>query len=162
MSALLKPYRLKRAGIVYPVWTMRASKLSGCPLDTLCAVLTLESSGGLNVWGGDPTIFVHAGVVTEANYKAYAAVRDRTGECQGCGPMQLTSKSLQVEADAAGGCWQPNHNLAVGAHFLANLLAAHGGNIAEGCAAYNGTGPAAQLYGQRALALTEHFKAVIG
>jgi Transglycosylase SLT domain len=161
MNLVPLPIRLHRAGIVYPNWTARASKISGCPLGTLCAVLMLESSGGLNVYGHDPGPFSGAGLVTQANYKAYAAVRDKTGECQGVGPMQLTSKSLQVEADAAGGCWEPEHNIGVGAHFLEGCLKAHPGNLAAGCAAYNGSGPAAEQYGARAAALAEHFAQVL-
>lgn len=161
MTLVPLPLRLKRAGIVYPNWTSRAASISGVPLDFLCAILMMESSGGLNVWGHDPTIFVGAGAVTKANYAAYAKLRDATGELQGCGPCQLTSKSLQLSADEAGGCWQPEHNIAVGAHFLAGLIAAHGGNLQEAAAAYNGSGPAAEAYGQRVIVLQAHFKAAL-
>jgi transglycosylase-like protein with SLT domain len=146
---------------VYPNFTRRAASVEGVPLPWLCAILMLESSGGLNVWGHDPTIWVGAGPVTQAGYKAYAAVRDRTEECQGCGPMQLTDAGLQRQADAAGGCWEPEHNIAVGAHFLAGLAKQHGGWGAATAAAYNGGGPLAEQYGQRAAALEEHFAALL-
>jgi hypothetical protein len=156
------PIRLHRAGIVYPNWTRRAATLAGIGLDFLCAILMLETAGGQSVWGHDPGPFSGAGPVTQANYRAYAAIRDSTGECQGCGSMQLTSRGYQVEADAAGGCWSPEHNIAVGAHILAGLLKEHGGNVHDAAAAYNGTGPAAEAYGARAVALTAHFHAVLG
>jgi len=126
----------------------------------LCAVLMLETSGGRNVYGHDPTIFIGAGEVTEANYRAYKAVREQTGECQGVGPAQLTSASLQDEADQVGGCWQPEHNIAVAAHYLKQLLTLHADSVQAACAAYNGTGPAAELYGQRAVALVAHFRSL--
>jgi Transglycosylase SLT domain len=155
------PIRLKRAGIVYPNWTRRAASLEKLDLTFLCAILMEESAGGENVFGHDPTIFVGAGQVTRPKYQAYAAVRDRTGEEQGVGPCQLTSKSLQVEADQAGGCWDPEHNIAVGAHFLAGLVAEHGGNLQAAATAYNGSGPAAEAYGVRVMALREHCAATL-
>ena len=122
----------------------------------------MESSGGENIFGGDPTIFVHAGTVTRAKYAAYVALRNATGELQGVGSGQLTSRSLQDEADAAGGCYLPEHNIAVAAHFLAGLIMQHGGNLQEAAVAYNGSGPAAEAYGQRVIVLQAHFKSVLG
>ncbi len=156
------PIRLHRAGIVYPNWTRRAASLAGIGLDFLCAILMLESAGGQNVFGSDPTVAIGWGEVTQAKYRAYVAIRDKTGELQGVGPMQLTSGSLQDEADRAGGCYLPVHNLAVGAHFLLSLLTAHDGNELAAATAYNGSGPAAEAYGARAVALTEHFRATLG
>ncbi len=156
------PLRLRRAGIVWPNYTRRAASLAGVPLPFLCAILMLETSGGLNIYGHDPTIFEGAGAVTKANYAAYLHLRKATGLVQGVGPCQLTSASLQDEADAAGGCWQPEHNLGVGAHFLAELVKSHAGNLQAAAAAYNGTGPAAEQYGARAVALVEHFRSSLG
>jgi soluble lytic murein transglycosylase-like protein len=65
---------------------------------------------------------------------------------------------LQNEADAAGGCWQPEHNLAVGAHFLAGLIVTHGGNLLAAMTAYNGSGPSADRYGAQAVALIDHYR----
>lgn len=153
--------RLRRAGMVYPSWTNRAATLHDVPLPLLCAFLMQESGGGHNVYGHDPTIFVGAGPVTEANYRAYAHLRDRTGLCQGVGPMQLTSRSLQLEADQAGGCWFPRANIAVGAHLIAGLLRSHPGNPHAACAAYNGSGPAAERYADSVLHLRTHFVAAL-
>ena len=155
------PIRLRRAGIVYPNWTRQAAAKWDLDLAFFCAILCMETSGGLNIYGHDPTIFVGAGPVTQANYAAYAHLRDVTGELQGVGPCQLTAKSLQQEADLAGGCWQPEHNLAVGAHFLAQLVTEHGGNLQAAASAYNGSGPAAEAYGVRVMALREHFASLL-
>lgn len=155
------PLELRRAGIVYPNWTRRAADIAGCPLPLLCAVLMLETGGGVNEFGHDPTIAVGWGEVTEGKYLAYRAIRDRTGELQGVGPMQLTARSLQDGADQAGGCWLPEHNIAVGAHLLAGLFRMHGGNVEQAAAAYNGSGPAAEQYGVRAAALAEHFASLL-
>ena len=127
----------------------------------LCAVLMMETGGGNNEFGHDPTIAIGWGVVTEAKYAAYVKLRDVTGELQGVGPCQLTARSLQDEADAAGGCWQPEHNLGVGAHYLAGLYKEHGSDVQACCAAYNGSGPAAEAYGTRAAILAEHFTALL-
>ena len=156
------PIRLHRAGIVYPNWTARAASVAKIPLPFLCAILMNETAGGENVFGHDPTVAVGWGTVTRAKYAAYVKLRTATGELQGVGPCQLTSLSLQQEADAAGGCWQPEHNLAVGAHFLAGLLAEHGGSVQLAAEAYNGSGPLAEQYGQRTVALAEHFAQVLG
>lgn len=149
--------RLRRAGIVHPAATVQRARAARLGLPVACAMLMQETGGGRNVFGHDPTIFVGAGDVTKARYLAYRAIRDRTGECQGVGPCQLTSSGLQDQADAAGGCWVPAHNMAVGFHYLHDLILEHG--LAAGVAAYNGAGPAAQRYAVRVLALADHFKA---
>lgn len=131
------------------------------PLELLCAILMLETGGGANIFGHDPTVAVGWGAVTKSRYLAYRAIRDRTGELQGVGPMQLTSRSLQDEADQAGGCWLPQHNIAVGAHLLRELLDRDHGNLERAARDYNGSGPAAVAYGLRAAALADHFRPIV-
>lgn len=152
---------LKKAGIVYPRYTIRYAKLNDIPLEVGCAVLMQETGGGLNEFGHDPTIFVGAGLVTKGKYLAYAMLRDRVGENQGVGPMQLTSRGLQVQADSLGGCWKPRWNIAVGFHYLGQLVKQHGG-VHAGLLAYNGSGPAAERYADHVLALAQHFKTLLG
>jgi hypothetical protein len=149
--------RLKRNGIVYPYWTAVQARRQKLGLPLACAILMVETGGGHNEFGHDPTIFVGAGTVTEAKYLAYKALRDRTGLCQGAGPCQLTSAGLQDRSDALGGCWKPRYNLAVGFHFLHDLIAEKG--LRAGTAAYNGSGAAAERYAEHVLTLAEHFKA---
>lgn len=162
MTVLPLALRLRQAGIVYPVWTNRAAHLHNVPLPLLCAFLMQETGGGRNVFGHDPTIFVGAGDVTQAKYLAYRHLRDFTHECQGVGPMQLTSRSLQDAADQAGGCWIPRVNIAVGAHLIRQLLDQHPGNPTDAYAAYNGSGPAARRYAIRIAALRQHFADLLG
>lgn len=154
--------RLRKAGILHPVWTIQYAAMHKVPLDVACGYLMQESGGGANVFGHDPTIFVGAGTVTKAKYLAYAHLRDQTGECQGVGPAQLTSKGLQLEADELGGCYWPRWNIAVGMHYMGGLIARHPGNLHAGVAAYNGSGPNAERYADRVLSLAAHFRAVIG
>jgi hypothetical protein len=164
LEALKQPrlaLRVRRLGIVNPVWTIRAANLAGLDLAVLIAIEFMESGGGNNVFGNDPTICVGWGAVTKTKYDAYAHMRDTLGECQGVGPMQLTSASLQVECDKAGGCWLPIHNLAVGAHFIADLIGENKGNVLAGLTAYNGSGPAAEAYGARAVALADHYRTLL-
>lgn len=149
--------RLHRNGIVYPGWTYRQAHLARLGLPLACAILMQESAGGHNEWGHDPTIFTGRGAVTRGNYLAYRSLRGETGECQGVGPCQLTSASLQDQADRLGGCWQPRYNMAVGFHFLHDLIREHGTH--DGVMAYNGSGPAAERYAGQVLTLAQHFKA---
>lgn len=141
---------------------MRYALEHGVPLNVACAVLMQESGGGANEFGHDPTIFVGAGAVTRAKYMAYRVARNRLGECQGVGPMQLTSKGLQDEADVYGGCWLPRVNIAVGMHYLGELIGKHPDDLAAGVASYNGSGTAAQRYALHVLAIAAHFAGVIG
>ena len=152
--------RLKAAGIVHPIWTARYAAQNGVPLELACAILTLETAGGINEFGHDPTIFVGAGAVTKAKYLAYRALRDRMHENQGVGPMQLTSGGLQDQADKLGGCWDPRVNIAVGLHFLGELLTAWHRDPAAAAGAYNGSGTNGH-YARMAVALAAHFRKVI-
>jgi hypothetical protein len=54
-ATLLLARRLKRAGIVNPLWTIKAAKVAGLRLALACAVLEQESGGGRNMFGHDPT-----------------------------------------------------------------------------------------------------------
>lgn len=104
-----------------------------------------------------------AGAVTEANVREFLALRAATGRSNGCGSTQLTSASLQDECMAAGGLWVPQHNLAVGFHYLHDLIVLYG--VEQGCAAYNGGAggrflPGPANYGRSCLALAEHYKQI--
>jgi len=100
----------------YKAW--KASQATGVPMWFICAILEQETSGGRNIFGQDPTIFVGAGEVTESKYKQYKRERIRTGKMQGVGPMQLTWWEFQDMADRAGGCWKPYVNILTGARIL--------------------------------------------
>ena len=158
---------LARNGFQNPAAILAARTAAKLGLPLACAMLSQESGGGRNEWGHDPTNFIggfdavtgkHWGAtVTEQAYKAYKEQRGLHGN-QGVGPCQLTSASLQNEADAAGGCWIPQHNMAVGFHYLHDLIQEHG--LLAGCVAYNGSGPAANAYGAHLVALANHYKSV--
>lgn len=97
-----------------------------------------QETGFRNVFGHDPTIFSGAGEVTRDKYFAYKAKRGArgTGGMQGVGPAQLTWWEYQDRADLRGGCWQPEHNIAVGFDVLAAAVKTHGER--KGLAVYNG------------------------
>lgn len=145
-------------GVVYPRHTLLACKHVGASLAVCCTNLYLESGGGRNIWGGDPggsglPISMRETEVTHIVYEMYSHNVDALGEgVQGCGPTQLTARTLQKGADARGGCWVPQHNMAEGFLFMRQLIAA-AGNIQLGFQHYNGSGPAAVAYGERAFAL---------
>lgn len=156
---------LAREGFVFPWPTLRARTAARLGLPVACAVLMLETGGGRNEYGHD--VYpggVEApgfgwGTVTEANYRAFLSLRAATGRSNGVGPCQLTSPGLQDEADAAGGCWLPQHNMAVGFRDLHDLVVERG-SVEAGCAAYNGSGPAAEAYGRHAYVLAEHYRSI--
>jgi hypothetical protein len=124
---------------------------AGLNIALAASLLIQESGGGENIYGHDPTIFVGAGQVTEANYQVYLAERRHSGNTlmQGVGPCQLTYWSLQDAADRLGGCWKPLCNMRVGFSHLAEAIRRSG--LRAGVAAYNGSGPAAEAYAQEVI-----------
>jgi hypothetical protein len=129
-----------------------------------CCAMVQNESGGRMVWGHDPwdsgmypkglalPVALEGATVSQHDYTAYKARRNGGMQPQGCGITQLTSAGLQVDAERAGGCWVPFYNCLIGFRFLKGLFVAHGSALA-GFTAYNGSGPAAQAYGERAVEL---------
>ena len=122
-------------------------------LSACCALLINETAGGNNIWGGEGTAcpkewWEHP--VTEAQYKTYKVNLSHGMTPNGCGPTQLTDPSLQADADALGGCWEPEANMRVGFHFLWQKIQAAGSEWA-GFRDYNGSGPAAEAYADKAV-----------
>lgn len=134
---------------------VREARRARLPVALACAVLEKET-GFRNVFGHDavrnPVKSPPGGLlgVTEENYRRYLAHRRQGLGNQGVGPMQLTSAFLQDRADQLGGCWQPGPNIRVGLEFLAGNIRRMG--LRAGVVAYNGSGPAAQRYGDDVLA----------
>jgi hypothetical protein len=153
---------LRRLGIRMPVRMLAAARTAAIPPSLAASVLMQETSGGDNVFGHDPTIFVGAGKVTKAKYQAYKKQRGPKGEggMQGVGPLQLTFYTLQDEADEQGGCWRPYVNMLVGFEHLAANIRRNG--LRTGVRAYNGSGPAAEKYADTVLTRAEQFKKTLG
>jgi hypothetical protein len=119
-----------------------------------CLAMLENESGGRNIFGADPGGYAlprawFDTTVTRAKYTVYKIRRNFGMTPNGVGPCQLTSTGLQKEAEHAGGCWKPRYNMEVGFEFLKQLQAEHGQQ--GGFAAYNGSGPAAEAYGERAM-----------
>lgn len=155
--------RLRRNGIVNPIYTIQEAKRAGLALDIACAMLFRESAGGHNVWGHDevPRGFPIGGNVTESSYRTYKRLRVEHGNrhMQGCGPTQLTYYTFQDRADKYGGCQKPRYNLRVGFETLAGLIHAHG--LHAGVAAYNGSGAAAQNYADAVISSSKRWAVII-
>jgi hypothetical protein len=66
---------------------------------------------------------------------------------------------LLDEADDLGGAWEPNHNMHVGFSYLHALQTQYG--LQGGFTHYNGSGPAAESYGYRAMKLCERYETLI-
>jgi hypothetical protein len=118
-----------------------------------CLGMIENESHGYNEFGGEGTACPTAwreGPVTRFRYTVYKIRRGLGFSNNGVGPTQLTSTSYQQEAERRGGCWIPLHNCEVGFQLLGTLLRAVS-DPADGFAAYNGSGPAADAYGARAV-----------
>lgn len=142
-AALRRIRVMRNNGIVSPVRTFLVARQEKLPLPIACAFLEQESSGGQNVFGHDPTIFVGAGKVTRDKYRRYKQQRDAhlpDGErrMQGVGPMQLTWYEFQDDADKRGGCWRPAKNMAVGFGLIRDYLDEFDGNVVDAGEKYNG------------------------
>jgi hypothetical protein len=157
--------KLLANGIKHPVLLVQAAAQVGLPLEYACADVMMESAGGYNLFGHDPGawqgMYANRGFVTEPLYSEYRDLVHR-GESglQGVGPCQLTSNALQQEADALGGCWAKEHNMHVGFLFLYQLQREFGAE--GGFVHYNGSGPAAEAYGARAIGYADEFARIIG
>ncbi len=160
--------RLHEQGIVYAEETLHARTVAKLGLP-VAAALEMVESGGRNIYGhdfdshGNKTPGWGWGLVTKANYAAFLEARNATGVSNGVGPCQLTSPGLQDQADQAGGCWLPTHNLAVGFHLMHGLIDQYG--LQDGVAAYNGGPggrhlPQCQAYATHLIALANHYKAI--
>jgi hypothetical protein len=117
-----------------------------------CLAMIENESGGLNVFGSEGTacpVEWYDREVNHARYTVYRERRDAGGSPNGVGPTQITDTALQVEAQRLGGCWVPQLNCDVGFHFLHGLMVDYG--TEGGYRAYNGSGPAADAYAERAM-----------
>ena len=165
LEAAIAALPLSNSHIIISAFThVGADHLVGFTLAACCAMVENES-GGRMIWGADPwnrgayprgealSPVLHEQPVTEENYHIYRARRNSGMQPQGCGITQLTSPSLQIEAEKAGGCWVPFYNCVIGFHFLRGLFVSHGSALG-GFTAYNGSGPAATAYAERAVSRT--------
>lgn len=146
-------HALENNGLANAADAVHASALERVSLAVCCAMLENES-GGRNIFGADPGGDAlprqwYDQPVTREHYLLYKERRDQGMIPNGVGPCQLTSAGLQDAADRRGGCWIPLHNMTEGFSFLGSLIREHGEQ--GGFAAYNGSGPAADAYGARAV-----------
>ena len=144
---LLAEYRrirvAKQHGILMPIRAWRAAHRAHVPYYIACAFLMQETSGGKNIFGHDPTIFVGAGQVTKEKYLRYKRERGSVAaRSQGVGPMQITYWSLQDECDDLGGCWKPTINIYYGLTLIRQFMDS-GITLKEVARKYNG-GPGAK------------------
>ena len=153
--------KLRRKGIKMPRRAVEESVRTKCRLACACVLLVKESGGGMNVYGNDPVRCngtPTGGTVTEANYRSYKANRSRCG-AQGVGPLQLTFRGFQDQADEQGGCWKPRVNIRVGLGIFAGYMREDGMRTAY--RKYNGSGPAAERYADDAMRLTRIWQRTI-
>jgi hypothetical protein len=131
-----------------------------------CLAMLENESGGRNIFGADPWdpgAYPRGAAlppewrdseVTQHRYTIYKERRNAGCQPNGVGPTQITDASLQEAAERAGGCWIPLHNMSVGFGFLHGLIEQLG-SVWDGFRAYNGSGPAADAYADRALERAE-------
>jgi hypothetical protein len=155
---------LENGGLQNAAVIVQASALERLGLSYCCAMIENES-GGRNIFGADPAGDAlprewYDTPVTHEKFEVFWANVQRGMTSNGVGPAQLTSPSLISAANARGGTWIPLHNMTEGFAFLKSLFEQHDGPLG-GFTAYNGSGPAAEAYGQRAVALAEQWQARI-
>lgn len=150
---------LREHGILHPVYTVEVARKEDLELASFCAILMMETGGGRNEFGHDWDFEFAGQEVTEQRYRALRQAIREGRPSNGVGPCQLTSVNLLDDADAIGGAWNIVPNLEVGAHFIHQLQEEHG--VLGGFIAYNGSGPAAEAYGNRAMEIRSTFQAVI-
>jgi hypothetical protein len=150
---------LRQHGFIYPEITITRAQETELPLAAAMAMLQMETAGGTNEFGHDPGNPVQGGPVTASRYHEMRGYVAHGYPSQGVGPCQLTSTSLQDEADGLGGCWLVYHNMHVGFHFLKQLQTAYG--VWGGFEHYNGSGPAAEAYAYRSVQLMNRYQALI-
>lgn len=132
---------LRDRGIISPDWVLADSRSKGLSLTDAATLLTIESGGGRNVFGHDPTNGIpnewKGAAVTRDRYTSLRHAVDVLGAGnQGVGPCQLTFSGFQREADQLGGCWLPANNRRVGFALLASSIAEAG--TYGGYGQYNG------------------------
>lgn len=130
-----------------------------------CLALLENESSGRNIFGADPggTALPRAWYdteVTEQKYKVYLQRRHEGLTPNGVGPCQLTDPFEQDAADRRGGCWKVKPNMEVGFAFVHGLILRYG--PFEGFRHYNGSGPAAFAYAERAMARAKAWEARLG
>ena len=151
----------REAGCTMAGTAHRATRAADIPFYVGCAFLLQETDGGRNVFGHDPTVFAGAGRVTRAKYLAYKHTRQRTGEMQGVGPMQLTWSTYQDRADRLGGAWKPYPNMLVGFRHLAALHHATG-TWTRAAHDYNGGGAMADAYAAQMSQRLDRMRTALG
>jgi hypothetical protein len=153
-------------GIVDPAAALAAALYSATDFSVVCTSLLMESYGGRNMWGGDPggyalpsDLFEHD--VTPHDFLDIYWPRASAGDTpNGCGGGQLTSYGLQLAAQKVGGCYLDGPNYKVAAIFMRQLLQETGDNVQLAYQHYNGSGPAAENYGYKALAIEERLHGI--
>jgi hypothetical protein len=138
--------------VLKPRVVIEEAKRAGLPLRYALAMLQKET--GIpqhNIFGGDygPAYkgrppFYHDNV-TEKRVKALL----NQPKNNGVGWTQLTFRPFVVEAEKLGGAHRPRFQMRVGFKVLEGLMDQFGPQ--QGFARYNGSGPAAQVYGQEAM-----------
>lgn len=151
LERLKKARRLKRYGVRSPLMVLTEAKAAGLPPEFALAML--ENETGIpqrNVFGCDH------GSTSNVPWCGQEVTRSRVRALldspysNGVGWTQLTYKPLVREADWAGGAHKPRYQMRIGFRHLASLQKALGER--NGFRAYNGIGPAAEAYADRALA----------
>jgi hypothetical protein len=150
--------RMLAHGIHHPILTVQAARQVNVNVAVICASLIMET-GDRDVFGHDPVRNPISGYtheyVTKALYMEYLKYRNEGLGCQGVGPGQLTSAGLQDTCDREfGGTWALEPNTRMDALFMKQLIDEYG-SVELGFQHYNGAGPAAVAYGQRALSIYE-------
>lgn len=117
-----------------------------------CLAMIENESTGRNVFGGEGTACLSEWYEQEVTVERAEVYMDRLEKgCtpDGVGPTQITDPALAFEARKLGGIHIPRCTCDVGFNLLHELMVEHG--TEEGFRAYNGSGPDAVAYAERAM-----------
>lgn len=150
--------RLAQHNVRKPKLVISEARRANLPLSDALAMLEQETGiPQKNIFGCDlglGNLFCHLRVTRERVRKLI-----RSGKAQGVGWTQLTFQGFVTAAQTMGGAWKPKFQMREGFAVLADLIRQHGRE--GGHAAYNGSGPAAEAYGRRAVVLAHKWHKII-
>lgn len=159
---------LRAFGVRNPEATIQACRDAGADVASGATIVTMETSGGAApgqpmVWGHDGVdpqgCYTKGGPVSRPSVDCYLRGPATNGNRQGCGDAQLTSGGYQSDAERRGGMHLPLPNQTAGFAGLAPLQRQYG--TADGFRRYNGSGPQAITYRDRAMTVYARAQAAI-
>lgn len=148
--------KLSNRRVKQPDVVIEEAKRAGILVCSALAMLEMETGiPQRNIFGHDPGAPFPGEKVTPERIKKLLA----SPYANGVGWTQLTYKPFVEQAEAMGGAHLPRYQMRVGFKVLRENFD-RTGSVEQMFASYNGSGPAAVVYGRRAVSLRSKWSAV--